>query len=198
MNKIILCTLLVSSSLPVVAAGLSQGQPYVNAEIGITDLATDKSINPDNYAIGDTGYTIRGGYVVPVQEKLKVGLEGGYLELGQSTFGVDPWLYTIKQHGGDLLAVVDFAVGTHFSLIGKAGAAYVTQKQTLGDLDLGDANGIKPELAGGFAVNFNKNIALTATASHIFADEINSDTTDPVNTIASSSSLLAGFKVTFG
>ena len=200
MKKVLIPALLLSSVAVANAASFNGGHVYVQGEAGYSELDTDKNINTANHSIGGFGYGIRGGYEAAVSGPWSIGLEAGYINLGDSTFGVNPTQRKIEQQGGDLLATATYHFDNGLNIFGKAGGAYISQKTTLAGVNLGSKDKFLPELAAGMGYDVNKNVTLTATVNHIFGDSVNATTIantaviTPVTSVASSTSVLAGIK----
>jgi OOP family OmpA-OmpF porin len=127
-----------------------------------------------------------GGYLwaIPQAQNLQVGVELGYNYYKKNTYSLagpnasDEWNY--KGHSIDLLGVAKFNLGTSgLNVLAKAGPAYVRQKMTITENNLGALNTgwagseskVKPEAVVGIGYDITKNLDINATYAHIFGNE---------------------------
>jgi len=207
MKKTIISALALGASMTAFAGEMgpvTEGGFYGQVEGGYSQLNA-KDIGNATVDNGDFGFAARVGYLFPLASTWSAGVEGGYFNLGKSTYKVDGAnLMDLKQQGFDLLAVVKKQLNSNFDVFGKAGVAYVDQDAKFpayvanaGNLNSSyEKTKFLPEIAGGVAYNINQNLAVTGTVNHIFGDKIDINSTS--NNVASSTSALVGLRYTFG
>ena len=161
---------------------------YVEAQGGYTRLDTNKNINANDNSIGHFSYGLRAGYNKNVTDTVKLGLEAGAADLGESKFGDDK----LSQQALDLLATAAMTVTDGVDVIVKAGAARVEQK--VADTKKTET---KPMVGFGVAYDLNEQVALTGTVEHVFADEVNTTNFANNDTLASSTGANVGLRVKF-
>lgn len=199
MKKVVIPAILMLSSISSHAASFEQNPFYAELNGGFAQLNTDKNINPANHRIGDFAYGARLGYEFPISEQTYFGIEAGYQNLGNSRFGVSPNELKIKQQVGDILAKAGLRFDSGVNVFAKAGAAYVSQKNSVPFGALSNTlNQWKPEVGAGIGYAINDNVEINGSVNHIFADKINANSTLPLSQLASSTSLMAGIKFNFG
>ena len=165
---------------------------YVEAQGGYTQLDTNKNINANDNNIGHFSYGLRAGYSKNVTDTVKLGLEVGANDLGESKFGANK----LSQQSLDLLATAGASVADNVDVFVKAGAARVEQKATVAGAESKKTE-TKPMLGLGVAYDLNEQVALTGTVEHVFADEVNTTNFANNDTIASSTGVNVGLRVKF-
>lgn len=165
---------------------------YVEAQGGYTQLDTNKNINATDNSIGHFSYGLRAGYNKNVTDTVKLGLEAGATDLGESKFGDDK----LSQQSLDLLATAAMTVTDGVDVIVKAGAARVEQKVEAANAESKKTE-TKPMVAFGVAYDLNEQVALTGTVEHVFADEVNTTNFANNDTVASSTGANVGLRVKF-
>lgn len=182
---------------------------YGSLSAGIGGMDTKNYSSGNNPFASESlrsGVSYRGalGYLM-ASGKFNYGLELGYTGYPKNTYGLGGADIVYTGHTIDLLGVGKYnfsETDSGFFLVGKAGAAYVSQKTELTSsrtLYKKTVNGVKPELAVGGGYNVNKNVAIDLTLSHVFGKQTDPDaaTASGATQIASVNTLLAGLTYSF-
>lgn len=150
------------------------------------------------------------GYLAGVSQNMSLGGEAGYTYLPYTTNTVTMTSEDLTQTFSrkydpryvlDLLAVAKFYVTSELNVFGKAGIAYVNQKQTVsteGFYSSSTDGKVLPELAVGAGYNIAQNLEANLTYAHAFGDnhesQIVASTTDYM---PSFNTVMAGLNYTF-
>jgi hypothetical protein len=140
------------------------------------------------------------GYLMGVSN-FNYGAELGYTGYPDNTYSNGYNKLTYSGHTIDLLGVGKYNFSnteTGFFAVGKAGAAYVSQKTKANNFNK-TQTAIKPELAVGLGYNMSRKVALDVTMSRIFAGQAN-PTGNSVNSatqVSSVNTLMAGITYNF-
>ena len=177
MKKTLLLGLVVSSL--ALSAHAAPGF-YIGAGAGVGGMDTKK----DN-AFGG-GYKLRSGVAYRAslgyltgEGNVNFGAELGYTGYPDNTYNGNGFKVTYSGHTVDLLGVAKYnfsETDTGFFLVGKAGAAVISQKTSakgFGTTYSKSKTAVKPELAVGAGYNMNKNVALDVTLAHVFGTQTN-------------------------
>lgn len=184
---------------------------YASAGAGIGGMDTKK------FSSGSNPYTsvsIRRGVAGRVALGYLTG-EGNFnygLELGAASYPKNTYkdsnfglTETYSGYMVDLLGVGKYNFSDSdngFFVVGKAGAAYVSQKfkgAVPGVSVSKTKSAVKPEVAVGAGYNFNKNVAVDMTFSHVFAGQANPDASSlsGATKISSVNTLMVGLTYNF-
>ena len=179
----------------------------VGAGIGGMDTKKYSSGGPFTSQKLRSGVSYRGalGYLMG-EGNFNYGLELGYTGYPKNTYGYYGVNGTYTGYTVDLLGVGKYNFSdsdSGFFVVGKAGAALVSQK-----FDIADAGAtyykktktaVRPELAVGAGYNVNKNVAFDLTLSHVFGNQADPDagSVSGATQISSVNTLLAGITYSF-
>ena len=159
---------------------INNGQPFINAQIGIGGINTGTTTPTDGgykFSVGGTTSRLSGGYLFTLSPKFSLGPELGYMGYSNNDYSLqtdfNSYTRTVQYSGFtiDLLAVATFHYTKHWYLIGKAGLANVSQTATL----LPDSTAVSstktsllPELDAGIGVNFTPHIGIDFNIASTF------------------------------
>jgi opacity protein-like surface antigen len=199
-SAIVLLSTLGLAAFGASAMTMTNGNFYASAQMGYS------AMNISGFSASQTqglGYRVSGGYLVNLENNLVVGAELGYVGIptasqsitiaGLPDFGIASTTITNKFTGYaiDLLGVAKYTFAKQYYLIGKIGAASVSQTASALGASATETN-IQPEFVGGIGYNFTKNISADVTYNYIAGDASgNNSSTVPV------SSVLAGVTYNF-
>jgi len=200
---------------------------YVGVGAGYGGMDTPKFNDADKTFGGATmhdsslrGYAIRGylGYLwaIPQVQNLQLGAElgGNYYQKNKYDLiairGHDKWKY--EGFNVDLLGIAKYNFGdTGFNALVKAGSAYVSQKMSVHETNLGAVSPtwagskgqFKAEAAAGLGYDINQNVDVNVIYAHIFGNKPGhvSDANvsqATMNKVASVDTLLLTFAYHFG
>ncbi len=197
MKKTLLVGLVVSSL--ALSAHAAPGF-YIGAGAGIGGMDTKKAdvSGVSTKLRSGVAYRASLGYLMG-EGNLNYGAELGYTGYPDNTYSGYGVKVDVSGRTVDLLGVGKYnfsETDTGFFLVGKAGAAVVSQKTTVkgfGPTYSKSKTAVKPELAVGAGYNVNKNVALDVTLAHVFGT--NSATS--ASEIASVNTLMAGVSYNF-
>lgn len=201
----------------VAAFGIAHAAPsaYLQVQGGMGGMDT-KNYNPnrsDNIYNKVTlrdglAYRLSAGYLFGETNNVNYGLELGYASYAKNIYKTPiAFKETYQGYNIDLLGVAKYNFnvdGTGFYVVGKAGAAYVSQKFT-GSVtgtsvsETWTKHAYKPEVVAGLGYDFNKNIGMDVTYSHIFAGKADPMDTKIANAakVSSVNTLLVGLSYHF-
>ncbi len=201
------------------------GGMYIGGSLGYGGMYTPKFDNIKDATNlialknnrGGFTYRVDAGYLFPVLPQFLVGPEVGYMDYAnnKTTYSFkDPDVYNdrykYKGHTIDMLGVGKYYfAGTKFNMIGKVGAAIVSQKLDFnqdGDEPYGPVSTkttkVLPELAVGVGYDVTQMLGVDVTYSHVFGktpktDNIDSNPLQPGQKVASINTILAGITYKF-
>ena len=201
---------LVASTMAMTAHAATGFYAGVGAGIGgmnTNDFSSDD--NPYSNTSLRSGVTGRLalGYLTG-EGNFNYGFELGATGYPKNTYKLSAFSLTETYTGYmvDLLGVAKYSFSDSdrgFFVVGKAGAAYVHQKfkgSITNVIEITSTkSAIKPELAVGAGYNFNKNVAVDMTFSHVFAGQANPDATTwgGLTKVSSVNTLLVGLNYSF-
>ena len=166
----------------------TMGNFYAGIQLGSSSMSFDSPDVPSYYTITSKTDSARaatarifGGYLYNITNKFQAGAE-----LGNS--GINSFKYKLEINGRtvqdelkisyvDFLGVAKYNFAKRFNVLGKAGVAYVLQKETLSshfvhnDKNKTTSNFV-PKIALGINFDINKNISLDLTYAHVFGSKI--------------------------
>ncbi len=195
------------AAIAFTATSIAHAAPgaYIQAQGGIGGMDT-KKVSNWNYNLREgLAYRLSAGYLFG-ESNFNYGLEAGYESYPNNTYDLS--ILNAKYSGSnvDVLGVAKYSFSpdaTGFYVVGKAGAAYITQKTELSIANVNVYNdtesAIKPEAAIGVGYDFTKNLGLDVSYSHIFAGQANPDgaTENSVTQISSVNTLMVGLSYHF-
>lgn len=155
------------------------GAPYIGAQIGFGGMQTPKLDANDGviYNVGGVAGGVYGGYLFNMSKQFKLGAELGYKTYANNTYGDSNTAEAVYDGSYiDLLANAQYFFNDNFSLIGKAGLASVSQKETLSAVGLvtksNSVSSVLPEVALGLGYKFNTNLGLNLTYNAVLGQSI--------------------------
>ena len=176
--------------------GGAEGRVFINR-----DLLDYTSRLPDETTVSPS-FALRLGYERGLAHNWLWAIEAGYFYHGNTkkTIQNSASTLSIKQNGGDLLAVIKKQFDNGFNIYGKAGAAFVHQNLDLHGLIAAPVLGvtsheIRPEIIAGAGYKISENLETNLSYSHIFAHDIQVSSNN--TQVMSSSSLNLGLRYNF-
>jgi opacity protein-like surface antigen len=125
------------------------------------------------------GWHIYGGYLFDINPLLSIGPEVGYAQPTKNVYKTSfdqvtlPMTIVYSATYLDLLAAARIHATSHLDIIGKFGAASVTQNIEMPLLGTSTGQQVAPELVAGLAYNVSQNVEVNLTYDTILTDGVN-------------------------